>query len=297
VTGGLRVVAGDLGLGAGLLILLLAPDVYLPLRQLGAAHHAAEEGRAATSAVLDVLDVPPPKAGHRSMPPVARHGLTVHTVSVRRGDRPGLPPTSLDLAPGELVALVGPSGAGKSTLLGVLLGFVDPDTGAVRVAGDDLADADRRQWRAQVAWVPQRPALLPATVADNVRLGVPDASDAEVARALGLAAGDDIDPGQVLGEDGAGVSAGQRQRMALARAFLRVGRGAGLLLLDEPTAHLDGPMQERVLAGLRRLGADRCVLLVAHDAALAAAADRVVQIPAAVDAATGGSVAGTAVAP
>jgi ATP-binding cassette, subfamily C, bacterial CydCD len=139
---------------------------------------------------------------------------------------------------------------------------------------------------------------LPATVADNVRLGVPDASDAEVAGALGLAAAGDIDPDQVLGEDGAGVSAGQRQRIALARAFLRAWRGAGLLLLDEPTAHLDGPTQERVLAGLRRIGADRCILLVAHDAALAAAADRVVRIPETVDGpAAAGRVAGTAAAP
>jgi thiol reductant ABC exporter CydD subunit len=294
---GLRLVAGDLGLGAGLLILLLAPDVYLPLRQLGAGHHAAEEGRAATSALLDVVGLPSPRAGHRSMPSVARHGLVVREVSVRRGDRPGLPPTSLDLPPGELVVLVGPSGAGKSTLLGVLLGFVRPDAGTVRVGGEDLGDADPRQWRGQVAWVPQRPALLPATVADNVRLGVPDASDAEVAGALGLAAAGDIDPDQVLGEDGAGVSAGQRQRIALARAFLRAGRGAGLLLLDEPTAHLDGPTQERVLAGLRRIRADRCILLVAHDAALAAA-DRVVRIPETGDGpAAAGRVAGTAAAP
>ena len=280
---GLRLLGGDIGLGAALLILLLAPDVYLPLRQLGAAHHAAEEGRTATSGVLDVLDLPSPPVGRRSVPPVTRHGLVVRDVLVGRSGRADLAPVSLEVAPGELVALAGPSGTGKSTLLAVLLGFVRPDAGSVRVGEVDLADADPELWRAQIAWVPQRAALLPGSVAENVALGVSDATDAEVRGALELAAADDIDPERMLGEGGAGLSAGERQRVTLARAYLRAERGAGLILLDEPTAHLDGPTRDRVLDGLRRIGAGRCVLLVVHDAALAAAADRIVRIEPAPD--------------
>ena len=280
---GLRLLGGDIGLGAALLILLLAPDVYLPLRQLGAAHHAAEEGRAATSGVLDVIELPSPSVGRRSVPPVARHGLLVRDVLIGRAGRAGLAPVSLDVAPGELVALTGPSGSGKSTLLAVLLGFVRPDAGSVRVGEVDLADADPDAWRAQIAWVPQRAALLPGSVAENVALGVSDATDAEVSDALELAAADDIDPVRMLGEGGVGLSAGERQRVALARAYLRAERGAGLLLLDEPTAHLDGPTRDRVLDGLRRIVAGRCVLLVVHDSALAAAADRIVRIEPAPD--------------
>jgi thiol reductant ABC exporter CydD subunit len=276
---GLRLLSGDIELASGLLVLLLAPDVYLPLRQLGAAHHAAEEGRAGLAGVLDVLDQPAPPAGGRSVPPVAHVGLSVRGVSVRRPGRAALPPVSLDLAPGELVALVGPSGAGKSTLLAVLLGFVRPDQGTVEVAGVDLRDADPDRWRDQVAWVPQRSALLPGTIADNVRLGTPGAADAEVTGALQQAAAGELDPHRVLAEDGAGLSAGERQRIALARAILRAERGAGLLLVDEPTAHLDGPAATCVLATLRRLAAQRCVLLVVHDPRLAAAADRVVRVP------------------
>jgi ATP-binding cassette subfamily C protein CydCD len=277
---GLRLVSGGIGLEAALLVLLLAPEAYLPLRQVGSNHHAAAEGVAAAERVLAVLDEPTPRVGRESVPSVRALGLVVDAVTVRHGDSdpPVLPPTSVELNPGEIVALVGPSGAGKSTLLAVLLGFRRPSGGTVRVGGVDLADADIERWRAQVAWAPQRPALLAGTVADNVRLGAPDATDGELRHALALAAGDDIDPSLVLGEDGVRLSAGQRQRVSLARAFLRAQRGAGLLLLDEPTAHLDGTTEARVLEGLRQLSPGRCVLLVVHRPALAAGADRTVHI-------------------
>ncbi|MBV9922694.1 MAG: thiol reductant ABC exporter subunit CydD, partial [Pseudonocardia sp.] len=274
---GLRLLAGDLQLRPALLVLLLAPDVYLPLRQLGGAHHAAEEGRAATSEVLDVLDLPTSTGSRRGVPAPNRRGLEVRGITVREARR--LAPLSLDVVPGELVAVVGASGVGKSTLLAVLLGFVEPDAGTVRLNGSDLADSDPTRWRPQIAWVPQRPALLPGSVAQNVALGVDDASAAEVRRALALAAAEDIDLQRMLGEDGAGLSAGERQRITVARAFLRAERGADLLLLDEPTAHLDGPTRDRLLAGLRHLAASRCALMVVHDPVLAAAADRVVCLP------------------
>jgi ATP-binding cassette subfamily C protein CydCD len=208
------------------------------------------------------------------------HGALVDGVGVRHADGAdwALPPTSVELRPGRVVALVGPSGAGKSTLLSVLLGFQTPTAGAVRVGGVDLCDVDLRQWRRQVAWLPQRPALLAGTVADNVRLGMPDASAAEVARALELAAAPDLDPWLPLGEDGSGLSAGQRQRVALARAFLRAERGAGLLLLDEPSAHLDGATEAAVVSAVRILAPGRCVLMAVHRPGPAAVADDVVRL-------------------
>lgn len=188
---------------------------------------------------------------------------------------------SLTVEPGETVALVGPSGAGKSTLLDVLLGFVRPTAGRVCVGGTDLADLDLAQWHARVAWVPQRPHLYAGTIAENVRLARPDADDTAVRRALADAGAlEFVDalpdgPATVLGEDGAGLSAGQRQRLALARAFLA---DRPVLLLDEPTAALDGETEAEVVTAVRRLAAGRTVLVVVHRPALLGIADRVVRL-------------------
>jgi ABC-type multidrug transport system fused ATPase/permease subunit len=188
---------------------------------------------------------------------------------------------SLTVHPGEVVALTGPSGAGKSTLLSVLLGFVRPSAGRVLVDWTDLAAFDPDAWRARIAWVPQRPYLFADTVAGNIRLGRPDATDADVreaARAAGALEFVEALPlgfATPLGEDGAGLSAGQRQRVALARAFLR---DAPLLLLDEPTSNLDAESEAAVVEAVRRLAAGRTVILVAHRPALAALADRTVRV-------------------
>jgi ATP-binding cassette, subfamily C, bacterial CydCD len=281
---GLRLVDGRVGLQTALLVLILAAEPYLPLRQVGANYHASADARAVLDRVFEVPDPPPPATS--AIPLVAVHGLRVRDVSVRHPDRvsAALPATSFSLRAGELVAVVAPSGAGKSTLLAVLLGFVARSSGEVLVGGVDVAAADPAAWRAQVAWAPQRPTLLAGTVADNVRLGNPRASDDAVRRALALAAARDLHdagdlrPGRVLAEDGAGLSAGQRQRITLARAFLRALYGGGLLLLDEPTAHLDADTEARVLAGIRELSRSRCVLMVVHRPAMAAAADRVVHL-------------------
>ncbi|MEU6404145.1 thiol reductant ABC exporter subunit CydD [Streptomyces sp. NPDC046985] len=280
VTIGMRLVHGDMDLSVGLLVLVLAPEAYLPLRQVGAQYHAAAEGLAAAEEIFTVLETPAPPSGMHAVP---AGGLAFEGVSVRYPGRSADAVTDVSFAvrPGETVALVGPSGAGKSTLLNVLLGFVPPAVGRVLVGGADLAGLDLAQWRERVAWVPQRPHLYAGTIAENVRLARPDADQAAVRAALADAGAlefvDALPAGvrTVLGEDGAGLSAGQRQRLALARAFLA---DRPVLLLDEPTAALDGATEAEVVEAVRRLSAGRTVLLVVHRPALLAAADRVVRL-------------------
>ncbi|MGX4690949.1 thiol reductant ABC exporter subunit CydD [Streptomyces sp. JNUCC 63] len=280
VTIGMRLVNGDMDLYVGLVILVLAPEAYLPLRQVGAQYHAAAEGLAAAEEIFAVLEAPVPESGTGAVP---TGDLAFENVSVRYPGRSADAVTGVSFAvrPGETVALVGPSGAGKSTLLNVLLGFVRPTAGRVRIAGVDLADIDLEQWRSRIAWVPQRPHLYAGTIAENVRLARPDADDAAVRRALtdaGALEFVDVLPKGMdtgLGEDGAGLSAGQRQRLALARAFLA---DRPVLLLDEPTAALDGATEAEVVAAVRRLSAGRTVLLVVHRPALLEVADRVVRL-------------------
>lgn len=280
VTIGMRLVHGEMDLYIGLVILILAPEAYLPLRQVGAQYHAAAEGLAAAEEIFEVLQTPVPASGSGAVPAGA---LAFEGVTVRYPGRSAdaVSGVSFTVEPGETVALVGPSGAGKSTLLNVLLGFVPPAEGRVRLGGADLADVNLEQWRSRIAWVPQRPHLYAGTIAENVRLARPDADDDAVRRALRDAGAlefvDALPEGAdtVLGEDGAGLSAGQRQRLALARAFLA---DRPVLLLDEPTAALDGATEAEVVAAVRRLAAGRTVLLVVHRPALLGVADRVVRL-------------------
>ncbi|WP_338780961.1 thiol reductant ABC exporter subunit CydD [Streptomyces sp. DG1A-41] len=280
VTIGMRLVHGEMDLYIGLVILILAPEAYLPLRQVGAQYHAAAEGLAAAEEIFEVLETPVPASGSGAVPAGA---LALEGVTVRYPGRSAdaVSDVSFTVEPGETVALVGPSGAGKSTLLHVLLGFVPPAEGRVRVGGVDLADVDLEQWRSRIAWVPQRPHLYAGTIAENVRLARPDADDDAVRQALRDAGAlefvDALPEGvdTVLGEDGAGLSAGQRQRLALARAFLA---DRPVLLLDEPTAALDGATEAEVVAAVRRLAAGRTVLLVVHRPALLGVAGRVVRL-------------------
>ncbi|WP_406475887.1 thiol reductant ABC exporter subunit CydD [Streptomyces sp. NBC_01615] len=280
VTIGMRLVHGEMDLYVGLVILVLAPEAYLPLRQVGAQYHAAAEGLAAAEEIFSVLETPVPASGSLLAPAgeIGFEGVTVRYPG-RSGD--AVSDVSFTVAPGETVALVGPSGVGKSTLLNVLLGFVAPTEGRVRVGGADLAEADRVEWRSRIAWVPQRPHLYAGSIAENVRLARPDADDAALRRALADAGAagfvDALPDGAdtVLGEDGAGLSAGQRQRLALARAFLA---DRPVLLLDEPTASLDGATEAEVVEAVRRLAVGRTVLLVVHRPALLGVADRVVRL-------------------
>ncbi|MFZ4269955.1 thiol reductant ABC exporter subunit CydD [Streptomyces arboris] len=281
VTIGMRLVHGELDLYTGLVVLILAPEAYLPIRQVGAQYHAAAEGLSAAEEIFAVLETEPRGAGTEEVPDSTR--LELEGVTVRHEGRtdPSLDAVSLTVEPGETVALVGPSGVGKSTLLNVVLGFAVPDEGHVRVGGRDLAELDLERWRSRIAWVPQRPHLFAGTIAENVRLARPDADDEAVVAALRDAGAYDfvaeLPDGErtLLGEDGAGLSAGQRQRLALARAFLA---DRPLLLLDEPTASLDGETEAGIVDAVRRLAAGRTVLLVVHRPALLAVADRVVTL-------------------
>lgn len=270
---GLRTLDGGLGLETALLVLLLAPEAYLPLRALGSQFHASTEGLAVAERCFAVLD----DDGGNSRPAEARPALAddaavrFESVTVRYPgrDEAALDRVSLTVAVGERVALVGPSGAGKSTLLNVLLGLVPVTSGRVSVGASE------------VAWVPQRPHLFARTVAENIRLGRPDATDEDVVRAARLAHADEFIAAlpqgydTALGERGAGLSSGQRQRIALARAFLR---DAPLLVLDEPTAGLDAGSEAAVVEATARLMAGRTVLVVAHRPAMVLDADRVVTI-------------------
>ncbi|MFF4776925.1 thiol reductant ABC exporter subunit CydD [Microtetraspora fusca] len=292
---GLRLLSGSLHLDTALLVLLLAPEAYLPLRAMGTKFHASVEGVAAADEAFALLT---PASGDRddraggtrdARPREARREGTrppeirLEHVTVRYPGReePALDDVSLVVAPGERVALVGESGGGKSTLLHLLLGFVTPSEGRVLVDGVDLATLDPDEWRRRLAFVPQRPHLFAMSVADNIGLGG-DASPEQIraAAASAQAAGfvEAMPQGYetVLGERGVNLSAGQRQRVALARAFCRP--SAEVLLLDEPTARLDGRSEAAVVEATRTLAEGRTAIVVAHRPAMIGLADRVVRI-------------------
>ncbi|MFP3969290.1 thiol reductant ABC exporter subunit CydD [Actinomadura fulvescens] len=281
---GLRLMEGRVALSTGLLVLLLTPEAYLPLRALGARFHASAEGVAAAEQAFAALDAPVEDRGGRvprggaAAPEIVLEDVTVRYPGSRREALRGV---SLRIAPGERVAVAGPSGAGKSTLLLVLLGLVTPESGRVLVDGEDLAELDLAAWRRRIGWVPQAPHLFAASVADNIRLGVPEASDERVVRAARAAAAEEFVAAlpegyaTALGEGGAGLSAGQRQRLAVARAYLT---GAPLMLLDEPSARLDLASERALVEGAARLLAGRTALIVAHRPALLGLADRVVRM-------------------
>jgi ATP-binding cassette subfamily C protein CydD len=271
VTIGFRLLSGDLTLLVGLFALLLAPEAYLPLRQVGVQFHAAAEGVAATEEILDALDAA--RTAPASEGPVATGAtLELRDVRVERGAH-RMPTVSLSVGPGEVVLMTGPSGAGKSSVLAALLGYADHD-GEVLLDGRPVAHA-----RAAVAWAGQHPGLVSGTVAENVALGS-DADPAAVAAALADAAADDLDPATPLGARGAGLSGGQAQRVAVARALYRARTsGTRILVLDEPSSALDAETEAHVWRTLRA-EADRGagVLLVSHRPSAREIADRVVDL-------------------
>ncbi|TDV44115.1 thiol reductant ABC exporter subunit CydD [Actinophytocola oryzae] len=272
---GLRLVAGGIDLHTALVVLILAPEVYLPLRAVGARFHDSAEGVAAAEEILALLDEPDTAAGTRvPAPDPSRSPLRLCEVTVTGRSAPVLDRFSLTVAPGEVLGVTGPSGAGKSTLLDLLLGWYPPDSGHVYVDGVDLASVDRDAWQSRIAWVPQRPRLVTGTVADNIRLGAPTASDERV-EAAAKAAALDVPLSTPVGELGAGLSTGQRRRVALARAVLA---DRPLLVLDEPTEGVDDETEQAILDRLPPLLTDRTVVLVTHRERLLSLCDRVVRL-------------------
>ncbi|MET8846817.1 thiol reductant ABC exporter subunit CydD [Amycolatopsis sp. NPDC004625] len=283
---GLRLLAGELDLRTALVVLILAPEVYLPLRAVGARFHDSAEGLAAAEEIIALAGTPTGDTGTRAVPDLARVALRCENVTVEGRSGPVLDGFSLRLPPGEAVGVTGPSGAGKSTLLDLLLGWRRPDSGRILVGDVDLAGIGRATWHRHLAWVPQQPHLVAGTVAENIRLGAPDATDEDVLAAADTAALD-VSLSTVVGELGAGLSTGQRRRVALARAVLL---DRPLILLDEPTEGVDAETEAAILERLPKVLAGRTAVIVSHHPAVLARCDRVlslgepVLVPAAPDA-------------
>jgi ATP-binding cassette subfamily C protein CydD len=282
-----RLMAGGLAFERALAVLLLTPEFFLPLRRFSAEYHVGRSATAAAERVYAVLDapvrihVPAPGAG-RPLP--ARMDVRFDDVVVTYddGSRTALAGCSLEIPNGRTVALVGPTGAGKTTVANVLLRFVDPDRGRVTVGGEPLSEIDLALWRTQVAWVPQHASLFHGSVAENLRVARPDASDDDIVIAASAANAHgfvtDLPEGYAtpIGEGGARLSGGERQRLALARAFLK--KDAPLLILDEPTSHLDRESASLVIESVSRLTEGRTVLVIAHRPEPVAEADVVVSL-------------------
>lgn len=272
VTIGFRLLAGDLSLLIGLFVLLLAPEAYLPLRQVGVQFHAASEGVAATEEIFDALDAARTAPTTDDTAPVAGASLELREIRVDRGAH-RMPSVSLSVRPGDVVLLTGPSGVGKSSVVAAVLGYADHD-GEVRLDGRTVAHA-----RGAVAWAGQRPGLISGTIADNIALGS-DADPSAIARALSDAGAAELDPATPLGAGGAGLSGGQAQRVAVARALYRSRTaGARILVLDEPSSALDAETEAHLWRTLRsEADAGAGVLLVSHRPSAREIADRVIEL-------------------
>ncbi|GCE40290.1 Transport ATP-binding protein CydD [Rhodococcus wratislaviensis] len=279
---GLRLVYGGMGLEAGIVALILAPEVYLPLRMVGTQFHAAEDGMTAASRAFAVIDADEPVDSNGDVA-VDATGARLEFDDVDIASRHGLAPHGLSgtVEPGAVTVLTGPNGAGKSTAVHALLGLVEPDGGQVRVGGVPVNSLDRSAWWAQVAWLPQHPVLVPGTLGENLRL-LGDVVGLEQACA---ATGFDEVLTELpdgwntrVGSGGTGLSLGQRQRLALTRVLAT---RRPVLVLDEPTAHLDDVSERTVLDSLRDLAAaGRTVVVVGHRPTVLAAADRVIEVSA-----------------
>jgi ATP-binding cassette subfamily C protein CydD len=273
----------SLTLADGLFILLLAPEFFLPLRELGAHYHARAQALAAADRIRGLLEGPVAGMSYGTARPETADGVRIRCrglhLAYEDGRRPALMDVSLDLDPGRNTALIGGSGAGKSSLVFLLLGFLRPDRGEILVNGVSLDGIDSEWWRSRVGWIGQNPVLFHGTLRDNLRLGRPEAGDDEVAAAA-QAAGVLAFAGRLprgldtpVGEQGTGLSRGEAQRVALGRVFLK---NAAVLLLDEPCAGLDAETERLVTAAIETLRPGRTVLTVTHRLADLHRADRMV---------------------
>jgi ATP-binding cassette subfamily C protein CydD len=303
---GIRVMKGHMLFLDAFFILILAPDFYQPLRLLGSKFHAGMDGVAAAGRIFAILDrqpvaeadrrpetedrmetslnpspVPRPRSASFTLP--SDFQIQFQNVSVRyqEGERRALEDVSFELRRGRRIALVGPSGAGKSTIAHLLMRFVQPTAGRILLDDTPLDQIDARAWRRHIAWMPQRPTLFAMSIADNIRLGQPDAGMDAVVRAAEQAFAHDfiqtLPDGYdtLVGERGARLSGGQAQRIALARAFLR---DAPIVILDEPTANLDLETEEQIQQAIARLLQNRTALIIAHRLNTVASADRILVV-------------------
>lgn len=276
---GLRLVFGEMSLTVGLTVLLLAPDVYWPLRRIGAEFHAAQDGRAAADRAFALIGEPEPAASAQRT--ITARGARIRLENLTVATRKGYAPDGLSavVEPGQVTVLTGRNGAGKSTTLQVIAGLTTPASGRVTVDGVDLAELAPARWWRQLSWLPQRPVLVPGTVRENLLLlGNLDDIDTACAAAgfddVLATLPDGLDT--MLGRGGVGLSLGQRQRLGLARAL---GSSAPVLLLDEPTAHLDAATEERVLRAIvARARAGATVVVVGHRGPVVAIGDQVVEV-------------------
>lgn len=279
-----RLMAGGLPFERALAVLLLAPEFFVPLRRLSGEYHVGRSGAAASRRVHAILDEPRRVSGPTGLVPgplPTRFDLRLEDVSVLYEGRmrAALSGCSFEIPHGGTVALVGATGAGKTTVANVLLRFVEPDRGRVTVGGVALSSIDPVAWRTLIAWVPQHPSLFHGTVAENLRLARPDATQEELVGAAVAANAHgfvhDLPDGYAtpIGEDGSRLSGGERQRLALARAFLK---DAPFLILDEPTSHLDERSESLVLDAISRLVEGRTVLTISHRPEPIARADVIV---------------------
>ncbi|RLW58821.1 MAG: thiol reductant ABC exporter subunit CydD [gamma proteobacterium symbiont of Stewartia floridana] len=267
---GFRLYWGELDLLYGFFVLLLAPEFYLPLRNMGQHYHARMEAIGATDGMLDILQATPHNSDRQTTSKQTGKPLELRfeNVAYRYADgRQALQKIDFTLNPGEQVALVGPSGAGKTTLLNLILGFNSPTHGQIRINQQPLQSIDLEAWRRQIIWLPQKPQLFHGTVAENIRLADPGAEMARVEQAAKLAGADQfiqrLPEGyeSLIGEGGRTLSGGETRRIALARAFLK---DAPLVILDEATASLDLQSEQQVQAAIERLALGRTLMIVAH---------------------------------
>ena len=282
VTLGVRVISGNMPFEEAFVVLLLAPEFYRPLRELGVHRHAGMEGSAAADRIFEILNTPAPTRGGSGTSSPVSGGITIEFsgigYSYPESERAALSDLDLTLPAGARTALVGRSGSGKSTLVNLLMRFVDPREGSIRANGVEITDLPAEVWRESVALVPQRPHLFYGSVLDNIRMARPEASREEGERAAELAGAAEfirhLPEGYEtrIGERGSRLSGGEAQRIAIARAFLK---DAPVLVMDEPTSSLDPESERLIRASLERLARDRTVLVIAHRLNTVYGADRI----------------------
>lgn len=281
---GFRLFYGDMDFFYGFFVLLLAPEFYFPLRNMGTQYHARMEAIGAAERMIDILNtkIDSNNGTQENIPALDQSPIRFQNVSFTYPDgRKALDHFNLEIQANETLALVGASGSGKTTLINCLMGFLKPTTGDIIIGDTALSEISQAHWRQQLAWLPQKPQIFPASVADNIRLGQDQASIAAIKQAAQQAhANEFIDElsntyDTLIGEAGQTLSGGHVQRIALARAFLK---DAPLIILDEATANLDMQSEAKVQAAINTLAQNRTVIMIAHRLRTIQKADRIAVI-------------------